>query len=128
MVKSGGCFFAQLSHFKASPVNREKTMTKDPILPEEELLNELMEINQENERPLAREQLIRALLEIDWDSDEVRIAAELYEDIVAKGMATARQIDAALDGYADAVAKGKAKKMTQYEWLKITFVDPTRFQ
>jgi hypothetical protein len=103
-------------------------MTKAPNLPEEKLLNELMEINQENERPLAREQLIRALLEIDWDSDEVRIAAELYEEIVAKGMATARQIDAALDRYADAVAKGKAKKMTQYEWLKITFVDPTRFQ
>jgi hypothetical protein len=73
-------------------------------------------------------QLIRELLEIDWDSDEVRIALELYEEIIAKGFATPRQIDAALDRYADAVAKGEAKKMTHYEWLKTTFVDSTRFQ
>jgi hypothetical protein len=35
-------------------------MTKNPIFPEEELLNELMEINQENERPLPPEQMIMA--------------------------------------------------------------------
>jgi indolepyruvate decarboxylase len=93
----------------------EKTMTKDPILPEEG-------------NPLAPEQLIRALLEIDWDSGEVRIALELYEEIVANGIATPRQIDAALDRYVDAVAKGEAKKLTHYEWLKTAFVDPTRFQ
>jgi hypothetical protein len=34
-------------------------MTKDLIFPEEELLNELMELYQESERPLTREQLIR---------------------------------------------------------------------
>ena len=103
-------------------------MTMDPILLGEELLNELMELNQESERPLTPEQLIRGLLETDWDSDEVRVALELYEEIVAKGIATPRQIDAALDRHADAVAKGKAKKMTHYEWLKATFVDPTRLQ
>lgn len=53
-------------------------MTKDPILAAEELLNELMERNQENERPMPPEQLIRVFLEIDWDSDEVRVAMELY--------------------------------------------------
>jgi hypothetical protein len=58
----------------------------------------------------------------------VRVALDLYEEIVAKGIATPRQIDTALDRYADAVAKGEAKKMTHYEWLKTTFVDPTRFQ
>jgi hypothetical protein len=68
-------------------------MTKSPILPGEELLNELMELNQENERPLPPEQLIGALLEIDWASDEVRIAMELYEEIIANGFATPRQID-----------------------------------
>ena len=47
-------------------------MTKSPILPGEELLNELTELNQENERPLPPEQLVGALLETDWDSDEVR--------------------------------------------------------
>jgi hypothetical protein len=104
------------------------TKTKDPIFPGEELLNELMEFNQENERPLPPEQLIGILLEIDWDSDEVRVALELYEEIVAKDIATPRQIDAALDKHADAVAKGEAKKMTHYEWLKTTFVDPTRLQ
>jgi hypothetical protein len=87
-----------------------------------------MERNQENERPLPPEQLIMALLEIDWDSDEVRIAMELYVEIVARGVATPRQIDAALDRDADAVAKGEAKKMTHYEWLKTTFVDSTRLQ
>jgi hypothetical protein len=40
-------------------------MTKDLIFPEEELLNELMELYQESERPLTREQLIRGLLETD---------------------------------------------------------------
>jgi hypothetical protein len=92
----------------------------------EELLNELMELNQENERPLPSEQLIRTFLGIDWNSDEVCVAMELYEEIVAKGIATPRQIDAALDRHADAVAKGEAKKMTHYEWLKTTFVDPAR--
>jgi hypothetical protein len=106
----------------------EKTMTKDPIFPEEELLNELMELYQESERPLTREQLIRGLLETDWDSDEVCVATGLYEEIIAKGIAAPRQIDAALDGYADAVAKGEARKMTHYEWLKTTFVDPTKLQ
>ena len=100
-------------------------MTKDRILPGEELLNELMELNQENESPLPPEQLIRTFLEIDWDSDEVCVAMELYEEIVAKGTATPRQIDTALDRHADAVANGEAKKMTHYEWLKATFVDPT---
>ena len=61
-------------------------MTKDPILPGEELLNELMELNQENERPLPPEQLIRTFLGIDWDSDEVCVAMELYEEIVAKSL------------------------------------------
>jgi len=103
-------------------------MTKDPILLGEELLNELMELNQENERPMPPEQLIRLFLEIDWDSDEARVALELYDEIVAKGIATPRQIDAALDRYADAVAKGEAKKMTHYGWLKATFVDPSRLQ
>jgi hypothetical protein len=102
--------------------------TKNPVSPGEELLNELMELDQENERPLLPEQLIHGLLEIDWDSDEVRIALELYEEIIAKGFARPRQIDAALDRYADAVAKGQARKMTHYEWLKTTFVDPTSFQ
>jgi hypothetical protein len=102
--------------------------TKNPVSPGEELLNELMELDQENERPLLPEQLISGLLEIDWDSDEVRIALELYEEIIAKGFARPRQIDAALDRYADAVAKGQARKMTYYEWLKTTFVDPTSFQ
>jgi hypothetical protein len=102
-------------------------MTKNPVLPGEELLNELMELNQENEKPLSLEQLIRGVLEIDWDSDEERIASELFEEILAKGFATPRQMDAALDKYADALAKGEAKKMTYYEWLK-TFVDSTRLQ
>jgi hypothetical protein len=31
----------------------------------------------------------------------------IYEEIVAKGIATPRQIDAALDRHADAVAKGR---------------------
>jgi hypothetical protein len=52
-------------------------------------------------------------------------ALELYEEIVAKGLATPRQIDAALDRHADAFAKGEAQKLTHYEWLKTTFVDPT---
>jgi hypothetical protein len=99
-------------------------MTKDPVL--EEPLDELMELNQEKERPLPPKQLRRGLLEIDWHSDEVRVALELYEEIIAKGLATPGQIDAALDTYGDAVAKGEAKKMTHYEWLKTTFVDPTR--
>jgi hypothetical protein len=104
-------------------------MTTKPTSPgEEELLNELMKVNQEYERPLSLEQLIGGLLAIDWDSDEVRIALELYEEIIAKGIATRLQIDAALDGYVDAVAKGEVKEMTHYEWLKITFVDPTRLQ
>ena len=103
-------------------------MTKSPILPGEELLNELTELNQENERPLPPEQLVGALLETDWDSDEVRIAMELYEEIIANGFATPRQVDAALDRYGDALAKGEAKKMTHYEWLKTTFVDSNRFQ
>jgi hypothetical protein len=51
---------------------------------------------------------------------------DLYEEIVAKGIATPRQIDAALYRDADAVAKGEAKKMTHYESLKTTFVDSTR--
>jgi hypothetical protein len=58
----------------------------------------------------------------------VCVTTELYEEIIAKGMATPRQIDAALDGYVDAVAKEEAKKMTHYEWLKTTFVDPTKLQ
>jgi hypothetical protein len=103
-------------------------MTKNPVLPGEELLNELIELDQENERPLPPEELIGALLEIDWDSDEVRIAMELYREIIAKGFATPRQMDAALDRHGDALAKGEAKEMTHYEWLKTTFVDPTRFQ
>jgi hypothetical protein len=49
-------------------------MTKKPLCPGEELLNELMKRNQEHERPLSLEQLIWGLLEIDWDSEEVRIA------------------------------------------------------
>jgi hypothetical protein len=53
---------------------------------------------------------------------------ELYSEIIAKGFATPRQIDAALDRHGDALAKGEAKEMTHYEWLKTTFVDPTRFQ
>jgi hypothetical protein len=84
------------------------TKTKDSILLGEELLNEVMERNQENERPMPPEQLIRVVLEIDWDSDEVRVAMELYEEIVATGIATPRQIDAALDRHADAVAEGEA--------------------
>jgi hypothetical protein len=103
-------------------------MTKNLVLPGEELLKELMELDQENERPLPSEQLIGAFLEIDWDSDEVRIALELRAEIIAKDLATPRQINAALDKYGDALAKGEAKKMTHYEWLKTTFVDPTRFQ
>jgi hypothetical protein len=75
-------------------------------LPGEELLNELIELDQRNERPLPPAQLIRAFLEIDSDSDEVRIALELYEEIIAKGFGSPRQIDAALDRYADAVAVG----------------------
>jgi hypothetical protein len=90
-------------------------MTKTPIFPEEELLNELMEPNQESERPLTRERLIRGLLETDWDSDEVRVATELSKEIIAKGIATPRQIDAVLNRYVDPVAKPEAKKMTQYE-------------
>jgi hypothetical protein len=82
-------------------------MTKNPILSGEELLNELMELSQENERPLAPEQLIKAVRGMDWDSDEVRIAAELYQEMIAKGIATPRQIDAALDRYVGAVAKGE---------------------
>jgi hypothetical protein len=107
---------------------RRRQMTKDPVLQMRELLNELMELNQEYERPLAPEQLIRALLEMDWGGDEGRRAAELYEEIIAKGLASPLQINSALDRYADAVARGEAKKMTNYEWLKTTFVDSTRFQ
>ena len=103
-------------------------MTTKPILPKEEPLNELMKVNQEYERPLSPEQLIRGLLEIDWDSDEGRIAMELYEEIVAKGLASPPQINSALDRYMDALARGEAKKMTRYEWLKTTFVDPSNFQ
>ena len=102
-------------------------MTKDPILPVWELLNELVELDRQNERPLGPELLIKALLEIDWDSDEGRIAMELYEEIVAKGLASPPHINSALDRYMDALARGEAKKMTRYEWLKTTFVDPTRF-
>jgi hypothetical protein len=87
-----------------------------------------MKINQEYERPLSLEQLIGGLLEIDWDSDEERMTAELYEEINAKGFATPRQIDAALDRYVNALTKGEVKRMTYYEWLKTTFVDPTRLQ
>jgi hypothetical protein len=54
----------------------------------EELLNELMDLNQENERPLPSEQLIKTFLGIGWNSDEVCIAMELCEEIVAKGKAT----------------------------------------
>jgi hypothetical protein len=116
----------QIEHHGATLKYKEKKMkmTKESILAAEELLNELMERNQENERPLPPEQLVRVFLEIDWDSDEVRVAMELYEEIVATGIATPRQIDAALDRHADAVAKGEAKKMGHYEWLKATFVDP----
>jgi hypothetical protein len=103
-------------------------MTKDPILPVWELLNELVELDRQNERPLGPELLIKALLEIDWDSDEGRIAMELYEEIVAKGLASPPQINSALDRYMDALARGEAKKMTRYEWLKTTFVDPSNFQ
>ncbi len=103
-------------------------MTKAPMLQMEELLNELMELDQQNEIPLTSQQLINALLEIDWDSDEGRIAMELYEEIIATGLASSREINSALDAYADALARGEAKKMTHYEWLKTTFVDPGRLQ
>jgi hypothetical protein len=101
-------------------------MTKNPVW--QELRDELMELNQENERPLPPEQLIRTSLKMDWDGDAARMEMELSEEIVANGLATPPQIDAALDRYADAVAKGEAKKMTHYEWLKTTFVDSTRVQ
>ena len=61
---------AELSAAKAIlAAIQEKTVAKNSIFPEQELLNELMELNQERERPLASKQSIRVLQEIDGDSD-----------------------------------------------------------